>query len=295
MESGRLAMDSENLYISEPPLRKVYVIDNRSFTLLDSLEVPEGEGPGELMLLHGLDVTPGHIVISDERGAKVQIWDKQKELIKEFLIEGVFPREVRVWEDGNVTIQSPTSMADGFVFYTVDQEGNIINTFGDVSNEEYHPIRFSGRSWIDDGYYYFAGYSEHILAKWDHAGTLQYSRSAIDDVPSEFNHPVFGGNQTVFRFSEHAIFSAVWTIIYEDYWIVVHRGIWDEDPYIQYLDVYNKHNGDYLSSLVLPYQTGYMVLDDQYMYLFHRNEDMEVSLAIYENNLEELIGRIPGL
>ncbi len=288
---GMIAMDSEHFYISDFPALKLFIVDKQTLELADTLSIQEGRGPGEVQRISNYSVSQDYIVISDESLGKIQIWDKKKELVNEFLMENIFPFRVNLWNDGTLTVQSPRSADKGFIFYTLDQDGMLLNSFGDVSGEEYNPIRFSGQNIIDGEYYYFAGYSEHVLAKWDKDGDLQYSVTTIDAFPGEANLASFdgGGGQRTFQFVPHAFFSAIDISIYRDYWIVVHRGDWDEEPYQQFLDIYNKHTGQYKASIQLPQMAGQIEVDDQHIYALQRLDGEEMYLVIYENNLEKFL------
>jgi|SRR5690625_275918 len=292
-----LSLDVEALYIRDYSLFSLFVINKQSLELENALTIPEGRGPGELSRINSFAVSGNRIVLVDQSLFKIQIRNREGEPEGEFLVEEAAPWRVSIWEDGTLTFLSTNAMQTGSLFYTLDSNGHLVRTFGDVSGVAYNPIRYDGEILVDDGFFYFAGYFEHVLGKWNRDGDLVYAVSSIDDFPGEANYSTsISGEQSVFGFVPEAFFSAVSSAIYNDYWIITHRGDWDEEPYVQYIDIYNKHNGQYLASIVLPSMVrgGSFVVDEGYIYTLHSDSLDEVNLFIYENTLDELLGEDPG-
>lgn len=288
LHGSELSADETFLYIKDHhSLLKLVMIGKKNLILTDSLTISQGLGPEEMESLFRYDLSKEYVAVINRPHniPKVQLWNKGGVLKNEFLIEGTNSSQISFWDDGNMTVLTSGSILDGNIFFTYDEAGNLLNSFGDVTGEQYNPIRFSGQILIDDGYLYFAGYSEHILAKWDREGALSYAMTTIDDVPGDVNHvSVVGQEQSIFTYTDFALFSAIDAAIYNDYWLIVHRGDWNEDPYVQYLDVYNKNNGKYLATFQFPNMITSIAIDDEFLYTLENIED-EIFLVIYENNI----------
>ncbi len=290
LDAGAIRMGDQYIYIRDrPSLNKIYVLDKDGLEHVRTISPGIGRGPGELTAIGNFSLSNDYVILSNETHAKVQIWSKEGEFIHEFLTENYFPHRVQMWNDKSITILSPRSMNSEYIFFNFDSLGNFQNSFGNVSDVEFNPIRFSGNILVHDDHFYFKGYSEHILSKWDKNGNLVFSVTTVDDIPEELNYVTFSGTeQQVFQYSPNAIFSSVGISIYHDYIVVVHRGDWNESPYRQYLDLYHKVNGHYVASLKLPYISGTVELDDEHIYALHRINE-EAHLVIYENDLNELL------
>jgi hypothetical protein len=290
LDAGSIRMGDQYIYIRDrPSLNKIYVLDKESLEHVRTISPGIGRGPGELTAIGNFSLSNDYVILSNETHAKIQIWSKEGEFIHEFLTENYFPHRVQMWNDKSITILSPRSMNSGHILFNFDNQGNFQNSFGNISDVEFNPIRFSGNILVHDDHFYFKGYSEHILSKWDKNGNLVFSVTTVDDIPEELNYVTFSGTeQQVFQYSPNAIFSSVGISIYQDYVVVVHRGDWNESPYKQYLDLYHKVNGHYVASLKLQYIAGTVELDDEHIYALHRINE-EAHLVIYENDLNELL------
>ncbi len=288
---GALAADRNHIYLLDPFILTIFSISTDTFEPVFSIQPEEGRGPGEVTGISGFDTLNDEIILVNETLMKVQRWRDSGELLEEFIIEGVQPNRVSFWNDGNFTILSPSRPGD-LLFHTFDREGDLLGSFGDVAGIEYNPVQFSGSVLVEGDDFYFAGHSEHILAKWNRDGELQYSVTSIDDFPSELNYLRFeGAEQRGWQLSEHGFYFALDLDIYQDYLIVVHGGSPMEEPYQQLVDIYNKQDGRYLASLEIPYRIGGLVVVDDFIVMLHRI-DGEVYLGIYENRLQEILSEV---
>src|SRR5690625_400491 len=292
---SELKTDTEMLYIlDESYPHRLFSIGKDTFELADTFSVTTGRGPGEVSSIQDYEVYKDFIIFNDRDLSKVQIRNKDGDLVNEFITEGYYPYRTSYWGDGTLAFLSHQSMYTGSIFYTMDQDGNLLNSFGNALGEPFNPIRFGGSIFAEDEFLYYAGYSEHLLGKWDREGELHYMVTTIDDFPGETNLITTEGaspEQGMFGFVPGGFFSAVSATVYKDYLILVHLGFWEED-YEQFLDIYNKHNGQYMISLQMPYRIGHIDIDDEHIYALP-SIDEERYLFIYENTLEELLSEEP--
>lgn len=284
-----LHMDADNFYIRDhSSLRKIIVIDNDTFEHIHTVEINEGRGPGEAPSLGIFDAKDGQLITAHSQLQKALIWNSEGDLLREFLFEGISPFRINIWNDSTFTVLAPGSMDTGNIFFTIDWNGRLLNKFGDVSGEKFNPIRFSGSTNIAGKYFYYAGFSEHTLAKWDQHGNLEFSVTTIDDFPDHINYVSFEDEEyRNYRYSPHAYYSAIGSAIYRDYWLILHGGDLRAEPENQLLDIYNKNNGAYLCSIKLPYRSGFITTDNNYLYALH-TIDEESYLGIYDNVLHDL-------
>ncbi|MCC5905538.1 MAG: hypothetical protein JJU13_04995 [Balneolaceae bacterium] len=285
-----LNMDNNNLYIRDASaLNKIFVIDKKTFEYKHTISPAQGRGPGEITAIGTFDVFSPYIIITDGSLMKIQIWKTDGRFVNEFILDEISPHRLNMWENERITILSATSSGSDHLFHTIDKDGNRILSFGEISKDNYNPLMYSGSTLTDEEYFYYAGFSEHILKKWDQEGNLEYSIATIDDFPGEANYVTFlSGEQRSFQYTETGYYSAIGFTVYNDYLMILHAG--ERIRERQLLDFYDKHNGRYLASVELPYLSGSgsIVADDLHIYTLHMIDE-EVYLGIYENNLTSLL------
>lgn len=290
---GSIRIDEQYLYIADPiPDQKVFVIDKNSLDHKYTISPNEGRGPEEITGIGAIDISTSKVIIAAENLFKIQIWDQTGEFIKEFILDGIGPHRINSWDDGYITILSPSSPKNDNVFHTMDGDGNLVMEFGAVSNDSFNPLKYSGATTIDGDYFFYAGFSEHILQKWTREGELKFSRSTIEDYPSELNYVTFeSGEQRSVRYSETGFYSAIGLFIYDDHIIIMHGGDRNDPAYRQLLDFYSKTNGDYQFSLEVPYNasSGSFAVDDEYIYVMHKNDNGDDFLGLYLNSITSVI------
>jgi hypothetical protein len=289
--ASTLKLDDSYIYINNPFEKHVHIIKKHSYDYIGKIAPGEGRGPGEVTGLGYFDVTDDYIIVAAESQHKIQLWDKEGNLAKEFISDEIRPHRVTGWPDGSITILSTFLTDADLVFHTVDKDGEILQQFGAIDTEYFNPLMYSGSTVQDDNYFYYAGFSEHVLVKWDREGNHLYSKSTIDDFPGELNYNTFlSGEEKVFRYSDTGLFSAVGSAIYGDFWILIHAGERGSDTSTRLLDIYFKQDGSYAGSFMLPYRAGFgtIAVDESYIYTLH-NIDDETHIGIYENNLKELV------
>lgn len=283
-----LKMMGEDLYIKDQAKQEIFAIDKRSLKHRASISPSEGRGPRELTGLGSFDVSSETVVISNNNMQKIQIWGTDGKFHDEFHYENLHPRRIRLNANNNMVILSNFFFVDAErnLIQIIDSTGNPVSGFGKVTDENYSTLKAEGYLLIDEeDNVYYTGYSEHILKKWDPKGNLIYSVKSIDDYPSEANYPqIEGGDQKVWTYSRYAFFNAVGTALYDDKWILIHGGFDDEESSQSVLDIYDRNNGQYLFTVELPYKTGHIAVDDQYLYALHTIKN-EIYLVTYDIDL----------
>ncbi len=289
--ASTLKLDENHIYVNNPFEKHVYIIKKDSYDYVGKIAPGEGRGPGEVTGLGYFDVTNDYIILAAESQYKVQLWDKEGNLVNEFITDQIRPHRVTGWPDGKITILSTFLTDADRVFHTVDKGGEILQQFGNFDMDNFNPLMYSGSTVQDDNYFYYAGFSEHVLIKWDRDGNHLFSKATIDNFPGELNYITFlNGEERVFQYSETGVFSAVGTAINNEYWILIHAGERGSDTSTRLLDIYFKQDGSYAGSVLLPYRAGFgtIAVDESYIYTLH-NIDDETHIGIYKNNLNELV------
>jgi hypothetical protein len=275
------------LFIGDYSNSTISVIDKETFELIRRVEIQEGRGPGELLRIGAFDVNSNYLVVGNENERKIQFWNMKGEFVSEFISEEFSPHRININSNNHAIILSTISATH--LFNEINSSGEYVSGFGQINSSEYNPLMFSGSTVTDDkDNYYYAGFSEHILKKWDADGNLQFSVSSIDNFPGEINYATFSGNdeQRVYRYSEHGYFSAIGSTIYKDYWLILHGGVSGDEDQIPLLDIYSTNNGKYLNSFSIPYRAGrgQIAANDNYIFMLHDIND-ETYLVVYRNPL----------
>lgn len=288
LNASSLKMNGQILYIKDQAQQKIYAIDKHTLNHKASISISEGRGPRELTGLGSFDVASETVVISSINMQKIQTWNIDGSFRNEFRYKNLHPRRIRLNSNNNMVILSNFFFVDGErnLIQVINSDGKPVSSFGKVSEENYSSLKAEGYMLIDEkDNVYYAGYSEHILKKWDPNGNLIYSIKSIDDYPGEANYAtVEGGDQKVSGYLEHAYFNAVGTTLYKDKWIIIHGGIYNDESNHCMLDVYDRNNGQYLFTIELPYKTGHIAVDDQYLYALHTIKN-EIYLVTYDIDL----------
>jgi hypothetical protein len=282
-----LILDGNTLFIADRPQLKVIGINTGSFELDHSFTIPEGEGPEELTRISPNSVSNDTFVFYDRSLSKFQFRDINGTFIHEFIYEEIHPSRIRFLSNGNfVTLSDPYSTGQNFMFHEMNQKGEILSEFGEIDSDHFHTLMYPGSIVIDENdNFYYAGFSEHILKKWDPDYHQLFSIASIDDFPAELNYVTFeSGGDRVFGYSEHGYFSSIGSALYNDFWLILHGGVSVDEHEYPKLDIYNRETGDYLYTYEIPYRTDHLAVDDQYIYMLHII-DGDSHLVIYENIL----------
>jgi len=283
-----LIVYGNTLFIADRSQLKVIGINTGSFEIEHSFSVPEGEGPEELTSLSPGSVSNGTFVFYDRRLSKFQFRDIKGTLIHEFISEELQPSRIRFLSNGNIiTLSDPFRTGKNYMFHEMNQEGEVLSEFGKIDRDHFHTLMYPGSIEIDkNDNFYYAGFAEHILKKWDSDYRQIFSVTSIDDFPADLNYITFeSGENRVFSYSEHGYFSAIGSALHNDFWLILQGGVSGDEHEYPKLDIYSQETGDYLYTYEIPYRaTGSLAVDDQFIYLLHMI-DHDTYLVMYENNL----------
>lgn len=285
-----LKSDQKYLFLSEGGQKKINAIYKNDFSKAYSITVDEGRGPGELNLFNHFDVSSDYFALLDNPGLKILILDHDGNFISEFFTEGDRPARVAFIGNNQLLIYSP--ITDSYMFKVIDLEGNIISRFTKLDRRDGHnALKFTGRVIVSDNHIYFAGHSESILKKYSSDGTLLFSKTTIDDFPSEHNYVTFqtGEGAAGSRYSPGALYAFFNFEVWDDYIVtVVHH---NNDPEFKYLDIYSSENGQYLGTLTTEGFPNDITIDDDYLYV-RESLDGVRTLKKYPNELRQIFSNI---
>ena len=292
MNGSSMRADSDYIYINDPFELKIYAIDKKSYASRELFSPSRGQGPREVRGIGNFTVSNRYILIADERQMKVQVWSKSGEFINEFITDGVRPHRIVESGESKITLLSPIPGQSFSLFHTFDMNGNHIQSFGEPEEALRNPLKYSGGFWSDGQFLYFAGLSEHILVKFDMDGNHIYSRATIDDYPGEQNYSIQGSEDNRrFGYVEGGYFSAAGGVIYNNILLIMHVGESPSTSKTQFIDLYKLSDGSYIGTLEIPRRSGLhnIAVDDNNIYVLTDEDDITY-LAVYENNINELLG-----
>lgn len=128
-EIGDVSLDSEdNIYILDSKEGKVHKYDTNG-NFLKSLEVKRGEGPREASYVHKLAVTQkGRVFALDRNTGKILVFDEGFEWVRSFKTD-FRSIDILPYSEEEFII---FGMKDDNVFHIFDQEGNLLESFGET-------------------------------------------------------------------------------------------------------------------------------------------------------------------
>lgn len=293
MNGSSMRADADFIYINDLNELKIHAIEKISLTSREIISPGRGQGPREVSGIGSFTVSDSFILINDSRQMKIQVWSKSGEFITEFMTDGVRPHRVVASGDENLTLLSPIPSQSFNLFHMIDMNGNHIQSFGEPDEDFRNPLKYAGEIWTDEEFLYYAGYSEHILTKFDMDGNLIYSRSAIDDFSAEKNYFMDGdADNRRIGYVEGGYYSAGGGTIFEDMILIVHVGESPSDTKTHSLDFYRKTDGEYIATVILPLRPVMSIaVDESNIYVLTEEEGIRF-IAVFENNLNALIGEL---
>ncbi|MFU8812140.1 MAG: hypothetical protein ACNA78_04175 [Balneolaceae bacterium] len=280
-------MKSANQYIflSEADFRKVNVLDKDRLEVVYSFAKDEGSGPDEIRSFMHFDASQDKLALLDRGGLKILITDHDGNLINEFVLTTTRPSRLAFQGDDKLLLFS--NITDDFLVNIVNLEGDILHQFVKLENvREHNPLQFGGRIFVQNDHFYFAGRPESILKKYTTEGELLFSKTTVDDWPSEHNYVTFpaGDDFTARRYSPGALWGFFNFDVWGDYIVALphHNG----DPAFTYIDIYSNETGDYIGTLRTVDYPNDITVDDQFLYVRESRGDV-YTLKKYPNNLRE--------
>jgi len=272
-----------NLFIRESP--KITITQKNKLDEYYSIPVKKGSGPGELERLIDFDVSEKHIALLDPSRLKVVVLDHQGNLEHEYVLEDIRPERLIFY--GHETFVIYSTIGSTYSFNILDFKGDVKNRFVKlIDNNVGNSLKVTGRIKAYRNHIYFVGYSESIIKKYDMNGDLIFSRSTIDDWPSEANYVTFEGGENIVgaRYSPGALFAFFNFDIWSDYLVTIphHNG----DSEFKYLDIYHRNDGDYLGTLKTEGYASDVVVDGHHIFTMERTTDQR-TIKKYPNELSQ--------
>jgi hypothetical protein len=245
---------------------RFHMLDTESLDVVNEISIPEGRGPGEVLRIGGYDVKDGLIAILDIGNLKTVLYNLEGEYLSEFVFDGVRPNEIEMI-DSETFILKAIRNPDG-MFHIVNSEGSVLPSFQKHQVDANLNV-FSGEMVYKDGSFYFGGYAEPIIRRYDILDDKVepvFSRAIIDDYDSSDNYEERGGGEyRVFAFAEHAEFASHDLEVSGDYLYLARHT--NGDPNYRFLDVYHIEDGRYEVSFPMQYNPSSVTSDENYLYV----------------------------
>lgn len=279
---GTLVHNSTHLYLIDFGTTTIAKVPKRTFDNLVKLTYSEGSGPGEVQAIQSLAVSDDKLYVGDSR--QMRIVEAKPDGTPERDISTEFSPNNLFLLSENILLNFSAHQQDHlFTFYHV--EPDTTSGFEEIGFGFDEIMKYAGYISGDDSSIYFAGYSEPLLRKYTPHGELMFSRSTIDNFDtSDFYEVSTQGDMRIAGFSDDALFSSMDIIHYHDRLIVIPANNGNED--LNYLDVYDASNGDYLETYSVDHQPRNAAIDDQYLYLLVRQGDDNL-LQRYPNPIRQ--------
>lgn len=236
-----------------------------------------GDGPGEVERIGGFALHENQLVVIDSRLLKIMQWNYPGgELITENTIEEYRPDHLVSLGNGRFVTSSYSQ--DSALFYVIDASGKPVASAADSSSHVEHPMQTSGYLTSGEDAFFFAGYSEPMIRKYNRDGELLFSRALIKnfDTSEQYTERSFEGGGTAWGFSEDARFSALHVQYHAGYiFVAVYHNDQEGDHFI---DIYDSENGDYTGSWLLDQFAPGFAIGEKRLYGFYMEGD-EVMLG----------------
>lgn len=284
-EPYEIKKSKKYLFIRESS--QISVIRKNDLKKKNTLIVKKGRGPGVISRFTDFDVTSTNIGLVDENGLKVAIWDHKGNLKNEYVLEKIRPDRITFYNNDSPVVFS--TLGSEYVFNILDSGGDLKKGFNNLKdNNVANSLKITGKIKVYEDHIYFAGYSESILKKYDLEGNLIYSKSTIDDWPSDANYISFesGENQVGARYSPGALYAFFNFDVWDEYLVTIPHHNGDTD--YKYLDIYIRENGDYLGTLTTDGYAFDVVVDDHFIFT-RESEGGVMKLKKYKNELHQVI------
>lgn len=286
--ASSLMLYGNSLLITDSSQNKICKISTNSFEIETCFSIPEGQGPKEIRSMFPFAFHEKTIAVVDNSQSKIQYRSDNGEFIAEYSLSNLQPERI-LYKDSYslITLSDPFFSGKEFLLHEINESGDLIAAFGRIDEEKFNTLKYPGNINIDSGgNIYYAGFSEHILKKWDSNYNLKFSISSIDNFPSELNYVTNTNSESqIMGYSEFGVFSSIGSSLFKKYWLILHGGVSGDNDELPKLDIYSVESGEYLFTFELPYRSnGPIVVDDNYIFLIQFIDD-ELSLVIYENEI----------
>ena len=265
----------------------IYIISKEELTVHQNIRITHGRGPGEINMqsLRNVAVNHSYLMISDMNLQKIVLYDLDGNFINEVLTDFfMFGNNQYRSDDLMVLFSNPLNFNGNPLFSIVNSDGQRVDTFGDINEQDFNHYKAYGNIAIDkkDNIYY-AGFAEHFIKKWSPDGQLLFSIGTVENPESEFNYisSMHGDDFRIMGYAEGAFYSTAHVFLCEEYICIEHAGDVDFEPSV-YLDMYSKEDGAYQFSYTRPsHRAGGLLFTDGVFYGLQYFDD-EMHLIQYE-------------
>jgi len=256
--------------------RTIVQTDN-DLRILNTFEIPEGRGPGELGLVRRFDEKDGKIAFIDNGLKKLTLYSLEGKFLKDLKVSG-FPliELVEIINSDEYLIAS--TFATDSLYHLIDSKGNILKRI-QSSKQVDNPMMFTAQLKVSGNNLYMAGYSEPVIKKYSlENGSLIYSKEMIDSYETTENYMSFSNGA---GFTDEAIYGSMAIAIENGFFYSArhHNG---KKGY-KFLDVYSEDFGEYEFSYLLDnyINNESIAVDDDHLYTIETNSKGENLLMKY--------------
>jgi len=276
-----LRITNDTLLIPDSDQKRLVRINGNDPTLFESSSLQEGEGPGELGNMQGLDTNETGVLIADSQQRKVVLLPASGEGLKEQRTAQHSPHRISWISADTYAILSPIS--DETVFHLLSIEEGHLRSFGPAVSPP-NPLKYEGHIQSAGQHLYYAGLAEPVLKKYTRQGELVYARATVDNFPTEGNYFTSEDSEfAMFRYTAWALYSTYHFTVSDDYWIVVPVPEEEFEETHRVIDLYHLADGSYSHSVGLDRNLRLVALRTDYLFGIHITEDREYYLVRYPN------------
>ncbi|MFU8813600.1 MAG: hypothetical protein ACNA78_11590 [Balneolaceae bacterium] len=263
------------------------VISKHDLSLVRTISFTEGSGLGELSEFADFDVSSNAMALLDGNAHKVVITGLDGIPSHEIAFNSIRPSRLAFLDEDHLILLSENT--NNYIMNVVNLDGEFIHRFIEIESPDSHnPYQFRGRVVATKDHLYFAGRAESILKKYTKEGALLFTKTTIDDLPSEHNYITFpaGGDGTPRGYSP----GVLWSFFDVDVWDhhIITAPHHNSNPQFTLLDIYSSKNGEYEGTLFVEDRPFSVAADDKYLYVAESRGGVR-TLKKYPNNLREWI------
>ena len=136
---------AENIYILDWRKNSIVKFDPTG-KFLASITLKQGQGPGEVVNLGHMDVSPvGRIFIHDVNSRKVLVFSPEGNLLREFRHRDLQGTSIACLGDEKIVI---LGLKDNKIFHVFDMEGKWVSSFGEPFDVPSSLSKFKDNPWV---------------------------------------------------------------------------------------------------------------------------------------------------
>lgn len=263
----------------------IYFFDYGEYRLIryrdgafDTIAKGIGGGPQEFRNPTGLATdNKGNIWVADPEQARVSIWNSRGELLDTFNHNNSIPEGIAVYED--YYMLRVREFSSNSVFNIFDENQTRIGSFGGIQ-DSLTASRFlvSGSIHADESGFYYAPEYAGYLYKFDSGGNKIFDRQTVEPMPigeiSNTTEEIPGiGTARVKRPPSDEFRATLDIATDEKFLYVLFAG--NEDGIGQFIDIYDKTDGTYHSSIKLDITATDLEVDNGKFYVLYYDPPQE--------------------